>query len=152
MRKAISLILVFIIAAVLLSGCESDSQSSDSTGIASKLREDLDNLSSEDFYSHKDTSDSSYTINEIKNAAIATFYSKEGLHPGDISLSVDVDPGSSRYGGDNGYQGEIEIHIYEDHPDHTATLDWYTINCKTWTGTNILGEKIDLRDALNDLP
>lgn len=149
MRKTAILIMVFIIAAVFITGCGSDSQSNQSTGITSRMEESLNKLSSEDFYHHKDTY---YTINEIKNAARETFCSKEGLQPGDIALTIDVDPYDSRYGGDSGYNGVIKIHIYEDHPDHTATLDWYTIDCKTWTGTNILGEKIDLNEALADLP
>lgn len=40
--------------------------------------------------------------------------------------------------------GHLIIHLYEQMPDHTATWDWYDIDPKTLTGTDILGEKVDL--------
>ena len=40
--------------------------------------------------------------------------------------------------------GTLNIHLYEDAGDHTATWDWYYINPDTPTGHNVVGDVIDL--------
>ena len=40
--------------------------------------------------------------------------------------------------------GTLNIHLYEDMGDHTATVDWYTINPDTLKGRNMMGEPVDL--------
>ena len=40
--------------------------------------------------------------------------------------------------------GKIVIRLYEDSSDHIATTDWYTIDPTTLTGTNFLGDAVDL--------
>ncbi|MBR7037972.1 MAG: hypothetical protein IKI21_01805 [Oscillospiraceae bacterium] len=43
------------------------------------------------------------------------------------------------------YDEKIAIQLYDDMDGHTATSDWYTVDRYTATGTNILGEPIDLK-------
>ena len=43
------------------------------------------------------------------------------------------------------YDEKIAIHLYDDMDGHTATSDWYTVDRYTATGTNVLGEPIDLK-------
>ena len=38
----------------------------------------------------------------------------------------------------------VNIHLYENMEDHTATVDWYYLDRETLKGTNILGEEISL--------
>ena len=40
----------------------------------------------------------------------------------------------------------VTIHLYEDLSDHTATLDWYTIDCRTGKGSGMLEGEIDLTE------
>jgi hypothetical protein len=40
--------------------------------------------------------------------------------------------------------GTLNIHLYEDAGDHTATWDWYYINPDTLTGVNTVGDPVDL--------
>ena len=40
--------------------------------------------------------------------------------------------------------GTLNIHLYEDAGDHTATWDWYYINPDTLKGTNLMGDPVDL--------
>ncbi len=40
--------------------------------------------------------------------------------------------------------GTLNIHLFEDMGDHTATWDWYYIDPKTAKGYNLLGEAVDL--------
>jgi hypothetical protein len=42
--------------------------------------------------------------------------------------------------------GTISIQLYDSFSDHNSTSDWYTVNPKTATGTNIRGEEINLKD------
>ena len=40
--------------------------------------------------------------------------------------------------------GTLNIHLYEDAGDHTATWDWYYIDPNTLKGQNFMGDSIDL--------
>ena len=40
--------------------------------------------------------------------------------------------------------GTLNIHLYEDAGDHTATWDWYYIDPNTLKGTNLMGDPVDL--------
>lgn len=40
--------------------------------------------------------------------------------------------------------GTLNIHLYEDAGDHTATWDWYYIDPSTLKGQNFMGDSIDL--------
>lgn len=44
--------------------------------------------------------------------------------------------------------GTLNIHLYEDAGDHTATWDWYYIDPNTLKGQNFMGDSIDLGDGV----
>lgn len=75
--------------------------------------------------------DTGYSDTELMQMSLACYEDRTGFRP--------------PYAAIDHYDGEmVQIHLFEDNGQNTATCDWYTINRKTAKGTNILGEEIDL--------
>lgn len=144
MKKAIAAIITFIFIVGMITGCENLPQSAQ--------------LNESEKVAIERTATNHYTWYEVQAAALATCIYNPEMEGRDYEahypLRADilgVDSDVVWFGGEYGYQGKITIHVYEDHPDHTATLEWYNIDCSTWTGEGNGGDKVDLRGALAGL-
>lgn len=74
----------------------------------------------------------SYTTSELQKMALDYYEAKTGNRPNSVSLQVNAD-------------GSISIQLYDNMGDHNSTSDWYTVDKNTATGTDIMGNKIDLK-------
>ena len=74
----------------------------------------------------------SYTTSELQKMALDYYEAKTGYRPNSVSLQVNAD-------------GSISIQLYDTMGDHNSTSDWYTVDKNTATGTDIMGNKIDLK-------
>lgn len=74
----------------------------------------------------------SYTTSELQKMALDYYEAKTGYRPNSVSLQVNAD-------------GSISIQLYDNMGDHNSTSDWYTVDKNTATGTDIMGNKIDLK-------
>ena len=68
---------------------------------------------------------------KLSNADIVEKARKKAGAPSAVLDSVDPD-------------GTLNIHLYEDMGDHTATIDWYYIDPNTLKGTNLMGDAVNL--------
>ena len=68
---------------------------------------------------------------KLSNADIVEKARKKAGAPCAVLDSIDPD-------------GTLNIHLYEDMGDHTATIDWYYINPDTLQGTNLMGDPVNL--------
>ena len=75
-----------------------------------------------------------YTQQELEKMALDYYEKKNNYRPSNVASTKNSD-------------GTISIQLYDSLSDHNSTADWYTIDPKTATGTNILGNKIDLKDV-----
>lgn len=84
----------------------------------------------------QNTNITEYTTQELEDAALNYYQanSKEHYRPGLVGSMPDEENPNI-----------INIQLYDNLGDHNSTSDWYSIDKTTGKGTNILGEKIDLR-------
>ena len=68
---------------------------------------------------------------KLSNAEIVEKARKKAGAPCAVLDSIDPD-------------GTLNIHLYEDMGDHTATIDWYYIDPDTLKGTNLMGDSVNL--------
>jgi hypothetical protein len=68
---------------------------------------------------------------KLSNADIVEKARKKAGAPSAVLDSVDPD-------------GTLNIHLYEDMGDHTATIDWYYRDPNTLKGTNLIGDAVNL--------
>ncbi len=85
--------------------------------------------------SSKSTTEDSYDRRErAQNLDFHSLFKKALALSGASNATLDsIDP-----------DGTLNIWLYDDMGDHTATVDWYYIDPDTLTGTNMLGDFIDL--------
>lgn len=79
-----------------------------------------------------------YTEEELIKMALEYYESKNNYNPEHAVID-----GEKK-------DGEVSIKVFEDHEDHITTLDVYTVNTKTAVGTDILENKIDLKNKEKD--
>lgn len=75
----------------------------------------------------------SFTTEQLKNMALDYYEAKTGYRPNSVSLRVNADD-------------SISIQLYDNMGDHNSTSDWYTVDKETAVGTDIMGNKIDLKE------
>lgn len=73
-----------------------------------------------------------YTTDELEKMALDYYETKTGYRPGNVASQVNQD-------------GTVSIQLYDNMGDHNSTSDWYTVDSKTAVGTNVMGDKIDLK-------
>lgn len=79
------------------------------------------------------TNQGTFTTEQLKNMAVDYYEAKTGYRPNSVSLRVNADD-------------SISIQLYDNMGDHNSTSDWYTVDKKTAVGTDIMGNKIDLKE------
>ncbi len=73
-----------------------------------------------------------YTTKELEKMALDYYEKQTGYRPSHVASDVNQD-------------GTVSIQLYDNMGDHNSTSAWYTVDPKTAVGTDILGDKIDLK-------
>lgn len=87
--------------------------------------------------SNETTSTAGYSDSELTDMA-KKYYE---MHNGDVPPYVEIED-------DPNEEGQVMIRLYEIVDDHTATWDWYIIDRTTGRGEDVIGNEVDLTDAL----
>lgn len=74
----------------------------------------------------------SYTTAELEKMALDYYEKNNSYRPSLVASQVNED-------------GTVSIQLYDDMGDHNSTSQWYTVDPKTAVGTDILGDKVDLK-------
>lgn len=74
-----------------------------------------------------------YSQQELEKMALDYYEALTGYRPSKVTSKVNDD-------------GTLAIQMYDLVQDHTSTSDWYTVDMKTAEGTNVLGDKINLKN------
>lgn len=80
----------------------------------------------------EDSASRSYTDEELCDMAAVYYEAKFSHRPQFVDIEI-LDG------------NQVVLHLYDYVVDHTATCDWYTVDRQTGVGSNLLGEKIDLK-------
>ena len=80
-----------------------------------------------------DNKSGEYTEQELVKMALDYYENKNNYRPGHAAAQKNED-------------GTYSIQLYDSFSDHNSTSDWYTVDAKTGVGTDIKGNKIDLKD------
>ncbi len=78
-----------------------------------------------------------YSDSELMDMAKKYYEMKNGETPPYVEIEEDPDE-----------EDQVMIRLYEVAGDHTATWDWYIINRITGQGEDVIGNKVDLTEAL----
>ena len=83
------------------------------------------------------TSTAGYSDSELTDMAKNYYEMKNGEVP--PYVEIEDDPSE---------EGKVMIRLYEIVDDHTATWDWYIVDRTTGRGEDVIGNEVDLTDAL----
>lgn len=150
-RIVTKLLQVFIV--VVLVGCSAPGNTGDVKNIKDMNPAETENsihevtesgITDNDGESSEDNESESYTDWELVEMARAYYILKHGSEWVPPIIEVDSRDGDT-----------VTIHLYEmvefaDGSGHTATSDWYYVNCHTGEGENLLGVRVDLKEALQN--
>ena len=73
-----------------------------------------------------------YTTEQLEKMALDYYEAKTGYRPNSVASQENAD-------------GTTSIQLYDNMGDHNSTSDWYTVDMKTATGTDIMGNAVDLK-------
>lgn len=74
-----------------------------------------------------------FTTEQLEKMALDYYEAKTGYRPTGVASQANDD-------------GTISIQLYDNMGDHNSTSDWYTVDKETAVGTDIMGNKIDLKE------
>lgn len=92
-----------------------------------------DTASSQNTVNTQNSKQGPFTNEQLKNMALDYYEAKTGYRPNSVALQVNADD-------------SISIQLYDNMGDHNSTSDWYTVDKDTAVGTDIMGNKIDLKE------
>ena len=96
------------------------------------VKEFLNSKYIENTTANNSTNKTEYTTKELEKMALDYYEAKTGYRPTLSASKVNDD-------------GTVSIQLYDNMGDHNSTSDWYTVDPKTAVGTNVMGDKIDLK-------
>ncbi|MCR5146320.1 MAG: hypothetical protein K6B70_03105 [Clostridia bacterium] len=103
------------------------------TNLKDSFSSKTDTTSTQSTTKAQNSKQGTFTNDQLKTMALDYYEAKTGYRPNSVALQVNADD-------------SISIQLYDNMGDHNSTSDWYTVDKDTVVGTDIMGNKIDLKE------
>ena len=112
----------------------SNTENSNITQSNNEKNEQVQQNENENNSSNKEeNNEKTYSQKELEQMALDFYEEKTGYRPGSVASEIQKD-------------GTVAIQLYDSFSTHNSTSDWYTVNQNNAQGTDVSGNKIDLKN------